>query len=524
MSRLGHFVKDMGGAVQNVAKGVNYVANPTHIDDIAKGAAQTGQFMLEHPGVVKDVGVSIVKDQLLDPKNLAINLALTAATVATSGTAGAALAARVGMSAKAAEGAVATVRGAKAVEAAAEAARGAKVAETAVEAGRAARATSKAVELGRAAQEVVEGGSTGSKWARGLEKVNDVRRTASPIAQRTHAFRTAMGERALSAGLEEGATAGPLRQVAANLIQGTGGIGATTRMAGQSESAYKMQQAVRYSKMARSGFAGAKAAPGVASAVADPEGYAMNKMLNGAKMGDTGEGQYQTAPGGRTIVTDNANGVNVTDNGVVQPSSAMEHGLLRAGAKMQNFGVGVAASNSLGGPNAFWKGPGREAFGGISTNYDWRKFEQRPVNQVTRSSAFTQGFTPLAQPAHPTAEPKGETPPAAAPAMANKPSSPPTLPPMKMAKSNMYAGGGGTESVTTPGVRVLPKANANERGGVSGRVGNFASGKVYGEDTSTTITGGKSWNDNMEGSMTFPEEPKLDLKKPLVQPKQLLGV
>lgn len=492
MSRLGHFMKDMGGAVQNVAKATNYALNPTHLDNIASGALKTGEYVAEHPGVIKDVGVAIAKDQL-KPQNLLMTGGLLAATVLTGGAAAPALAAELGEGAVAgAEGVEAGVQGARAVKAAAEA-------------GKAARSTQKAVELGRAAEEVVEGGAEGSKWARGLEKVNDVRRQTSPIAERTHAFRTGLGEKVLSAGLQEGEVAGPVRQVAANLVQGTGGIGPTTRMAGQSENAYRMQQQVRHVNMARSAYSGAKAAPGVASAVADPEGYAMRRAMEGAKMGDTGD--YETEAGGKTVVSSDVSPEGSRSFG----GMVSENTVLRAGQKLQNFGAGIAASNSMGGSNAFWKGPNRqEAFGGIGLNYDWRKFQNRDVNQVTRSSNFMQGFTPLSQPTHPTATPPA-TPPAAATAMAKTPSKPPTLPPMQMAKSAVYSGGSESETATTPGVRVLPKSGGNNRGGQADHSSFYGSGHVYGENIGTTMTApGPAWNENMEGSMTF---------APLEQPK-----
>lgn len=486
LGRVGHFMKDMGGAVQNVAKAANYAANPTHVDDIAKGAINTGEFVAAHPGVVKDVGVAIAKDQL-KPQNLAINAALIAATVATGGAAAPAWAARVGLSAKAVETGVGAVEAGRTVEAGVTAA---KAADAAVSAGKAARATSKAVELGRAAEEVVEGGKTGSSFARGLEQVNEARRTLSPIAERTHAFRTAMGEKVLAGGES------PLRQMTANLVQGTGGIGPTTRMAGQSENAYRAQQQVRHVKMARSAYGSAKAAPAVASAVADPQGYAMRQALNGVggqQMGNTG--QYQVAPGGRTVIP------QVSANGV--PMDPMERTALRAGQKLQNFGAGVAASNSLGGPNAFWKGPNREGFGGIKPGYDWRKFEQRNVNQVTRSGSFLEGgmMPGLSQPG--TAP---DEPPAAV--SAAKPDGPVSPPPMvmKAAASPLYSSG--TETSTT-GARVMPKASGNNRGGKSDHSTFYGSG-VSTEDVDFTIGNTPGWNADTTGTMTF---------TPLSQPK-----
>lgn len=478
-NRLVNFAKDAVGAVSNINKATAYAVNPTHYDDIAKGALKTGEFVAEHPSVVKDVAVAVAKDQL-KPQNLAINAALIGATVATGGAAAPAWAARVGL----------TARG---VKTGVEVGRGVEAAEGAIQAGRAARSTQKAIEVGRAAEEVIEGGRTGSKLARGMEEINDVRRTMSPIAQRTHAFRTGIGEKIL-AGAGEGVEASPLRQVAANLAQGTGGIGRTTRMAGQSDNAYRMQQRVRHVKMARSGYAGAQAAPGAAQAVADPEGYALKKAMGGTKLGNTGE--YHVGPSGETIVPSLDDGLDVTDNGIVQPGGDWkERAVLRGGAKLQNFGAGVAASNSLGGGNAFWKGPGREVFGGVGTDYDWRKIEQRPVNQVARSSAFLQGhgFESLAQP--------GSPPTAAAPVTAAKPVTPPTLPPQKMAASAMYSQG--PQTATMPGVRVIPKAGGNQRGG-SDHSGFYGSGHVYGENVTTSMTApGPAWNENMEGSMTF---------------------
>jgi hypothetical protein len=354
----------------------------------------------------------------------------------------------------------------------------------------------------------VQAGKTGSRFTRGIEKVNDVRRSVSPIAQRTSAFRTGLGEQVL-AGAPEGAEAGPVRQALANLVQGQGGVGAPARMAGQSDSAYRMQQGVHYARTARSTLNNIKAAPEVASAVADPEGYAMKKALGGVKMGDTGE-DYQTDPYGRTITGDSVNNGDVSANGIVQPRAfkglLSENTVLRGGAKMQNFGVGVAANNSLGGPNAFWKGPGREAFGGVPKGYDWRNIQQRPVGMVARSDAFMQGHS----------LPSLEQPPSAdASATADKPVSPPTLPsqavaaptPAKMVTSAMYSGG--TQS-NTVGARIMPSAGGNSRGGKSDHSTFYGSGTTYGEDVDFTMTGTPGWNGKDAGTMTF--------TKPLVQP------
>lgn len=472
--RVGHFVKDVGGAIETVNKAAVYAANPTHADDIARGAVKTGEFIADNPGIIKDVGVSMLKEEL-KPKNLLINAALLGATVATGGAAApAAFAARTAWAARAAKTGVTAAEGV----------------EAGVEAGKVARTAKRAMEVGRAAQKAIEGGKEAGRVGRAVEEINDVRRTLSPIAQRTHAFRTAMGERALAAGLEEGATAGPVRQVAANIIQGTGGIGKTTRMAGQSENAYQMQQQARYVRTARSSIGKAKAAPGVASAVADPEGYAMRKAMGGVKMGDTGE--YQTTAGGQTVVPP------VSANGVPVFEDATERNVLRGGQKLQNFGAGVAASNSMGGPNAFWKGPNREALGGMPTNYDWRKFEQRNVNQVTRSSAFVEGgmggptLAPLSQPGEPS------------PAM--KPIGPvkPAPMAMKAAASPLYSSG--SETSTMPQPRFMTKPGSQNRGGKPDTSQFYGSGVVSGEDTNTTMTGSiPAWNTKMEGSMTFPD-------------------
>lgn len=485
--RVGHFVKDVGGAIETVNKAAVYAVNPAHADDIVKGAATVGQTVAEHPGIIKDVGVSMLKEEL-KPKNLLINAALIGATVATGGAAApAAFAARTAWAARAAKTGVTAARAAEGVEAG-------------IEAGKVARTAKRAMEVGRAAQKAIEGGKDAGRVGRAVEEINDVRRTLSPIAQRTHAFRTAMGERALAAGVEEGATAGPVRQVAANLIQGTGGIGKTTRMAGQTENAYQMQQQARYVRTARSSVSKAKAAPAVASALADPEGYAMRKAMGGVKMGDTGE--YQTTAGGQTVVPQvSANGVPVFDN-------ATERNVLRAGQKMQNFGAGVAASNSLGGPNALWKGPNREALGGMPTSYDWRKFEQRGVNQVKRSDAFVEGgmggpiLAPLSQP--------GEPSPAIKPIGPAKPA--PMA--MKAAASPLYSSG--SETSTMPGPRFMTKPGTNNRGGKPDTSEFYGSGVVSGEDTNTTMTGSTpAWNAKMEGSMAFPdlEQPKSSGRK-----------
>src|SRR5262245_44501595 len=96
-------VEDWAGGVAHgigtIAGGAGWALNPTHWDDMVRGTARGVNWVAEHPGQAWDTGFEIgrhiVKEELLDPKNLAINLGLTAASIATGGGSSGLLAARM---------------------------------------------------------------------------------------------------------------------------------------------------------------------------------------------------------------------------------------------------------------------------------------------------------------------------------------------------------------------------------------------------------------------------------------------
>ena len=166
---LGHFLDSAAKATGNAVKGAAWVANPTHYDDIARGAGKAAEFVVEHPGqtahIAGEVGKAIVKDQL-KPQNLAINAALIGATVLTGGAAAPALAAKLGLGAKSIEAGVAAGEG---IEAGATAL---KAGTTAVEAG------STALKAGETAAEVGNAASKTTKALRVADKVLGAEKTA----------------------------------------------------------------------------------------------------------------------------------------------------------------------------------------------------------------------------------------------------------------------------------------------------------------------------------------------------------
>jgi hypothetical protein len=97
---ISHGAQAVAGMAGNVAQAGMWAANPTHWDDIGRGVGAAANFVADNPGqtwdIAFEVGRHIVKEELLDPKNLAINLALTGATLATGGAAGAAWLAKAG--------------------------------------------------------------------------------------------------------------------------------------------------------------------------------------------------------------------------------------------------------------------------------------------------------------------------------------------------------------------------------------------------------------------------------------------
>jgi hypothetical protein len=148
--------------VDDLARAGAWAVNPTHYDDIARGAAKAAQFVGENPGKIWDTGFEIgrymVKDQLLDPKNLAINLALGAGSLATGGGTGGILAARM-------------INMSRAGGAALKAARGAEGVTQSLRAARAGWQTARAVEnIG----DVAGAARTAGRVSRALDKADSV--------------------------------------------------------------------------------------------------------------------------------------------------------------------------------------------------------------------------------------------------------------------------------------------------------------------------------------------------------------
>lgn len=195
---LGDFLSgaahSVGNWVEGAAEGVGTVVthlddaarvgawavNPTHYDDIARGVGKAAEYVGEHPGQIWDTGFEVgrylVKDQLLDPKNLAINLAFGAAGLATAGGASGLLAARVANWGR--EG-VAAVRGVRGIEEVASGARAIEGATTAARtAGRVERFMSRA-------DEVLQTGTRATRAAResvGLKPLSYVSRQRNALA------------------------------------------------------------------------------------------------------------------------------------------------------------------------------------------------------------------------------------------------------------------------------------------------------------------------------------------------------
>jgi len=173
---LVHGVEAVGNTVGTVAQGAGWALDPHHWDDIQHGIGAAGSFIAQHPGqswdMAFEVGRHIVKEELLDPKNLAINLGLLAATTLTGGGAGAAWIAKLGEGARAGIGAVRAAKGIEEVGALSRGARAAGAAmaasETAWKAARAERAALSGVRAGEAVSEAT------SLIGRTAEKVTDV--------------------------------------------------------------------------------------------------------------------------------------------------------------------------------------------------------------------------------------------------------------------------------------------------------------------------------------------------------------
>lgn len=262
---LGDFVHGVGEAVGNVAKGVAWVGNPTHWDDIAEGVGKGVEFVAEHPGQAWDtafeVGRAVVKDQL-DPVNLAINAGLLAATVATGGAAAPAFVAKLGMGAKSLEAGVAAAKGietgvevAKGIDTAVDVAKGVQTGAKALEAGSSAlRAGETAAEVGKTVETVADTARTGSKAMDLVDKglglgekgkwMTRAQKAVNPLETSEKFGMAAYRERAAGRILQAGGEVPSLaRQGVAAVVQGGGkGLGMVEQLPGMSDKIYEAQK------------------------------------------------------------------------------------------------------------------------------------------------------------------------------------------------------------------------------------------------------------------------------------------
>jgi hypothetical protein len=226
---LVHGVEAFADTAGTLAQGAGWALDPHHWDDIQHGIGAAGSFIGQHPGQAWDmafeVGRHVVKEEILDPKNLAINLGLLAATTLTGGGAGAAWIAKLGEGARAGIGAVRAARGIEEVGALSRGARAAGAAmaasETAWKAARVERAALSGVRAGEAVSEAT------SVLGRAAEKVTDV---AEFMPRQFAAARKAITGNELGvvargraglAGAFEGSSPGIAREAIGDVIRGS---------------------------------------------------------------------------------------------------------------------------------------------------------------------------------------------------------------------------------------------------------------------------------------------------------------
>jgi hypothetical protein len=154
--------------LDDVARGAAWAVNPTHYDDIARGAGNVAEYIGEHPGQIWDTGFEVgrymVKDQLLDPKNLLLNAGMIGLSAATAGGASGLLAARVANWGREGVAALRGVRGLEEVASGARAIEGGLGAAEAAEAGAsAARATGRIERFMGKADDILGGNGIGAK-------------------------------------------------------------------------------------------------------------------------------------------------------------------------------------------------------------------------------------------------------------------------------------------------------------------------------------------------------------------------
>ena len=253
---LVHGGQTAAGLATDAAKAGRYVTNPYNWDEIGSAAATAGSFVANNPGkawdVAFEVGRHVVKEEILDPQNLAINLGLTAATVLTGGGAGAAWLAKAGTAGRAGVSAFRAARAsgegvsaARAVRAGTTAARGADAAFQALRAERVAArgfrvadATTEATStFGRIGQKLTQAAEWGPNKAAELRLATGGTSPLSAVSR----------GRGAVAGAFEGSAPGMLREAVGDVIRGsafrpsTAGLG--TRGSMFANAAYRTNRA-----------------------------------------------------------------------------------------------------------------------------------------------------------------------------------------------------------------------------------------------------------------------------------------
>lgn len=157
-----HITESAAGATKNAVKAVGWAAQPSHWDDIGRGAVKgaefvghhvedvvkAGGFLATHPQYWGDAAKKMIVDQFTNPVNIVTNVAMLGLTVATGGAAGAGF---IGEAAGAVEGVATAAKAAEVGEGVATGVRAARTAEGAAEAAKAAETASAVSRGGEAA-------------------------------------------------------------------------------------------------------------------------------------------------------------------------------------------------------------------------------------------------------------------------------------------------------------------------------------------------------------------------------------
>lgn len=309
---LVHGVETAVDTVGSVAQGAGWALDPHHWDDIQHGIGAAGSFIAQHPGqswdIAFEVGRHVVKEELLDPKNLAINLGMLAATTLTGGGAGAAWIAKIGEGARAGIGAVRAARGVEEIGALSRAGRAAGSAmaasETAWKAARAERAAMSGVRAGEAVSE-----ATGM-LGRAAEKVTDVAEFMPRQFARARQAVTgnelgvvARG-RASLAGTFEGSSPGLAREMVGDVIRGSKFAPSVT--AGQSGARFAQSAYAVHRGQANIGHVEAVGTAGtvgenVYQIKKNPEAWAAKKAGVGAADIEAARAGYRTLRGAQKL-------------------------------------------------------------------------------------------------------------------------------------------------------------------------------------------------------------------------------